>query len=92
LEQSPRNHPPDESNKGGSGSHLLAECRTLKSHLVAQIEYAGWTDVNLLRQSEFVVLHDGMPADGVTREDLAGQDRSSQPFRKKRSCGCTGQH
>jgi hypothetical protein len=61
-----------QRDKGGSGSQRLAECRPLKSHLVAQIEYASRTDVNHLRQSKFVVLHDDKPANGVTRETLVG--------------------
>jgi bifunctional non-homologous end joining protein LigD len=46
----------------------MAECRWLKPQLVAQIEYADWTDVNHLRQSKFIALRDGKPAKHVRRE------------------------
>ncbi len=44
----------------------------LKPHLVAQIEYADWTDVNHLRHSKFIVLRDDKPAKDVRREQPVG--------------------
>jgi ATP-dependent DNA ligase len=46
----------------------MAECRWLKPQLVAQIEYADWTDVNHLRHSKFIALRDDKPAKHVPRE------------------------
>jgi len=40
----------------------MTECRWLKPHLVAQIEYADWIDVNHLRHSKFIALRDDKPA------------------------------
>jgi ATP-dependent DNA ligase len=45
----------------------MAECRWLKPQLVAQIEYADWTDVNHLRHSKFIALRDAKPADVAHR-------------------------
>jgi hypothetical protein len=53
---------PAQRDKGRWGQGLtankMAECRWLKPQLVAQIEYADWTDVNHLRHSKFVALRD----------------------------------
>jgi bifunctional non-homologous end joining protein LigD len=46
----------------------MAECRWLKPQLVAQIEYADWTDVNHLRHSKFIALRDDKAAKKVRRE------------------------
>jgi hypothetical protein len=43
----------------------MAECRWLKPQLVAQIEYADWTDVNHLRHTKFIALRDDKPAKEV---------------------------
>jgi ATP-dependent DNA ligase len=48
----------------------MAECRWLKPQLVAQIEYADWTDVNHLRHSKFIALRDDKPVKHVRRERL----------------------
>jgi ATP-dependent DNA ligase len=50
----------------------MAECRWLKSQLVAQIEYADWTDVNHLRHSKFIALREGKSAKDVLREQPVG--------------------
>jgi DNA ligase D-like protein (predicted ligase) len=61
-----------QSDKGRWGRGLtaekMAECRWLKPQLVAQIEYADWTDVNHLRHSKFITLRDDKPAKDVLRE------------------------
>jgi ATP-dependent DNA ligase len=50
----------------------MAECRWLKPQLVAQIEYADWTDVNHLRHSKFIALRDDKAAKDVRREPPVG--------------------
>jgi bifunctional non-homologous end joining protein LigD len=50
----------------------MAECRWLNPQLVAQIEYADWTDVNHLRHSKFIALRDDKPAKHVRREQTVG--------------------
>jgi len=61
-----------QRDKGRSGQGLtadkMAECRWLKPQLVAQIEYADWTDVNHLRHSKFIALRDDKAAKDVKRE------------------------
>ncbi len=61
-----------QRDKGRWGQGLTAdemtECRWLKPQLVAQIEYADWTDVNHLRHSKFIALRDDKPAKDVRRE------------------------
>jgi bifunctional non-homologous end joining protein LigD len=65
-----------QRNKGRWGQGLTAdkmtECRWLKPQLVAQIEYADWTDVNHLRHSKFVALRDDKAAKDVKREQPVG--------------------
>jgi bifunctional non-homologous end joining protein LigD len=65
-----------QRDKGRWGQGLtadkMAECRWLKPQLVAQIEYADWTDVNHLRQSKFVALRDDKAAKDVKREQPVG--------------------
>ena len=63
VEQNPRG---SSTNERPSTSHhsLL--------HLVAQIEYADWTDVNHLRHSKFIALRDDKPAKDVRREQAVG--------------------
>jgi ATP-dependent DNA ligase len=60
-----------QRDKGRWGQALTAdkmsECRWLKPQLVAQIEYADWTDVNHLRHSKFIALRDDKPAKDVRR-------------------------
>jgi DNA ligase D-like protein (predicted ligase) len=58
--------------KGRCGQGLtadkMAECLWLKPQLVAQIEYADWTDINHLRHSKFIALCDDKLAKDVRRE------------------------
>jgi bifunctional non-homologous end joining protein LigD len=65
-----------QRDKGRWGQGLtpdkMPECRWLKPHLVAQIEYADWTDVNHLRHSKFVALRDDKAAKDVKRERPVG--------------------
>jgi bifunctional non-homologous end joining protein LigD len=63
------NLPQREKGKWGQGltADKMAECRWLKPQLVAQIEYADWTDVNHLRHSKFIALRDDKPAKDVGR-------------------------
>jgi bifunctional non-homologous end joining protein LigD len=50
----------------------MGECRWLKPQLVAQIEYADWTDVKHLRHSKFIALRDDKSAKDVRREQAVG--------------------
>ena len=51
----------------GLAAEKMAECRWLKPRLVAQIEYAEWTDGDHLRHSKFVGLRDDKDAREVGR-------------------------
>ena len=64
------NLPQRDKGRWGQGltADKMAECRWLKPQLVAQIEYADWTDVNHLRHSKFVALRDDKRALDVRRE------------------------
>jgi ATP-dependent DNA ligase len=64
------NLPQRDKGRWGQGltADKMAECRWLKPQLVAQIEYADWTDVNHLRHLKFVALRDDKPAKDVKRE------------------------
>jgi DNA ligase D-like protein (predicted ligase) len=66
------NLPQRDKGRWGQGltADKMAECRWLKPQLVAQIEYADWTDVNHLRHSKFVALRDDKAAKDVRREQL----------------------
>jgi len=68
------NLPQRDKGRWGQGltADKMAECRWLKPHLVAQIEYAEWTDVNHLRHSNFIALRDDKPAKDVGREQPVG--------------------
>ena len=46
----------------------MKECRWLKPKLVAQIEYAEWTEGNHLRHSKFIGLRDDKEAREVRKE------------------------
>jgi len=50
------NLPQRDKGRWGQGltAEKMAECRWLKPQLVAQIEYADWTNVNHLRHSKFI--------------------------------------
>ena len=68
------NLPQRDKGRWGQGltADKMGECRWLKPHLVAQIEYADWTDVNHLRHSKFIALRDDKPAKDVKREQPVG--------------------
>jgi ATP-dependent DNA ligase len=68
------NLPQRNKDRWGQGltADKMAECRWLRPHLVAQIEYADWTDVNHLRHSKFIALRDDKPAKHVKREQPVG--------------------
>jgi DNA ligase D-like protein (predicted ligase) len=68
------NLPQREKGRWGQGltADKMAECRWLKPKLVAQIEYADWTDVNHLRHSKFIALRDNVTATDVRRERPVG--------------------
>jgi bifunctional non-homologous end joining protein LigD len=68
------NLPQRDKGRWGQGltADKMAECRWAKPHLVAEIEYADWTDVNHLRHSKFVALRDDKPAKHVRREQTVG--------------------
>lgn len=75
------NRPQRDKGRWGQGltADKMGECRWLKPHLVAQIEYADWTDVNHLRHSKFIALRDDKPAKDVKRE-AAGRLRPISPI------------
>jgi ATP-dependent DNA ligase len=54
------NLPQRDKGRWGEGltAEKMVECRWLKPRLVAEIEYAEWTDGNHLRHSKFVAVHD----------------------------------
>jgi ATP-dependent DNA ligase len=62
-----------ERGKGRWGEGLTAEdmeqCRWLKPHLVASIEFPEWTPEKRLRHPKFVALRDDREAKEVVRED-----------------------
>jgi DNA ligase D-like protein (predicted ligase) len=62
-----------ERGKGRWGEGLTAEdmvqCRWLKPHLVASIEFLEWTPENRLRHSKFIALRDDRVATQVVREN-----------------------
>ena len=64
------NLPQRDKGRWGQGltADKMAECRWLRPQLVAQIEYADWTDVNHLRHSKFIALRDDKLAKDVRRE------------------------
>jgi DNA ligase D-like protein (predicted ligase) len=68
------NLPQRDKGRWGQGltAEKMAECRWLKPQLVAQIEYADWTDVNHLRHSKFIAFRDDKPAKDVGRESPVG--------------------
>jgi len=61
-----------QRSKGRWGQGLtadkMAQCRWLRPELVAQIEYADWTDASHLRHAKFIALRDDKPAKDVRRE------------------------
>jgi DNA ligase D-like protein (predicted ligase) len=68
------NLPQRDRGRWGQGltADKMAECRWLKPQLVAQIEYADWTDVNNLRHSKFIALRADKSAKDVRREQPVG--------------------
>lgn len=49
-------------------AEVMKECRWLKPKLVAQFEFADWTETNHLRESKFVALRDDKNAREVRKE------------------------
>jgi DNA ligase D-like protein (predicted ligase) len=68
------NLPQVEKGRWGEGltAEKMAECHWLKPVLVAQIEFAEWTEGDHLRHSEFVALRDDKDPKEVRREHEAG--------------------
>jgi bifunctional non-homologous end joining protein LigD len=68
------NLPQRDKGRWGQGltADKMAECRWLKPELVAQFEYADWTDANHLRHSKFIALRDDKGARDVHREQPVG--------------------
>jgi DNA ligase D-like protein (predicted ligase) len=64
------NLPQRDKGRWGRGltADKMSECQWLKPLLVAQIEYADWTEVNQLRHSKFIALRDDKPVREVRRE------------------------
>jgi len=64
------NLPQRDKGRWGEGltAEKMAECRWLKPELVAQIEFAEWTEGDHLRHSKFVALRDDRDPKHVRRE------------------------
>jgi bifunctional non-homologous end joining protein LigD len=64
------NLPQKDKGRWGYGltAEKMKECRWLKPKLVAQIEYAEWTEGDHLRHSKFVGLRDDKKPLQVVRE------------------------
>ncbi len=64
------NLPQRDKGRWGEGltAEKMAECRWLKPELVAQIEFAEWTEGDHLRHSKFVALRDDKDPKDVVRE------------------------
>jgi DNA ligase D-like protein (predicted ligase) len=64
------NLPEERSGRWGQGltKAKMADCRWLKSELVARVQFLEWTADNHLRHSGFVALREDKPARDVTRE------------------------
>ena len=64
------NLPQRSKGRWGQGltAEKMAECRWLRPQLVAQIEYADWTDASHLRHSKFIGLRDDKSARDVHRD------------------------
>ena len=71
------NLPQRDKGRWGEGltAEKMVECRWLKPRLVAQIEYAEWTDGNHLRHSKFVALRDEIPGKEVVRQSQSRPKR-----------------
>jgi bifunctional non-homologous end joining protein LigD len=68
------NLPQRDKGRWGQGltADKMAECRWLKPELVAQFEYADWTEANHLRHSKFIALRDDKDAKDAQREEPVG--------------------
>lgn len=64
------------------------KCRWLKPKLVAQIEYADWTDVKNLRHLKFIALRDDKPAKDVKREQPGDSSQAATALTKCRIPTC----
>jgi ATP-dependent DNA ligase len=64
------NLPQRDKGRWGEGptAEKMADCRWLKPELVAQIEFAEWTEGDHLRHSKFVALRDDRDPKDVRRE------------------------
>jgi bifunctional non-homologous end joining protein LigD len=74
------NLPQRDKGRWGQGltADKMAECRWLKPELVAQIEYADWTDANHLRHSKFIALRDDKAVQDVWREMSQATKQATQ--------------
>jgi bifunctional non-homologous end joining protein LigD len=64
------NLPQKDKGRWGYGltAEKMKECRWLKPKLIAQIEYADWTEGDHLRHSKFIGLRDDKEAQEVRKE------------------------
>ena len=80
-----------QRNKGRWGQGLtadkMAECRWLKRQLVAQIEYADWTDVNHLCHSKFIAIRDDTPAKDVRARAVSRLKPRPLPYLQEKRAG-----
>jgi bifunctional non-homologous end joining protein LigD len=56
---------------------VMSECRWLKPHLVAQVEFTDWTTGDHLRHSRFVALRDDKEPRDVTKESRVEHSASA---------------
>jgi ATP-dependent DNA ligase len=88
------NLPQRDKGRWGEGltAEKMVECRWLKPRLVAEIEYAEWTDGNRLRHSKFVAVHDDKDAKDEHPSPLLGACQTTQREMSnalERLCVCT---
>ena len=70
TETCPFSNLPQRKGRWGEGltADKMAECRWLRPELVAQFEYATWTEANHLRHSKVIALREDKAAKDVRRE------------------------